>query len=130
MTQPGEEIPGNIILWSSVTCTPAQESRISKYFFRTPDSPPTVLLTTGGVCTLSPVFSLLDSFPTAACYCASLYSLLLYDSIVMTLLINSLLLLLCIFATEVLSLSRTQKQLEFSIEDVTKVDTYIYREGV
>ena len=45
----------------------------------------------------------------------------------MTLLINSLLLLLCIFATEVLSLSRTQKQLEFSIEDVTKVDTYIYK---
>ena len=43
----------------------------------------------------------------------------------MTLLINSLLLLLCIFATEVLSLSRTQKQLEFSIEDVTKVDTFI-----
>ena len=41
----------------------------------------------------------------------------------MTLLINSLLLLLCIFATEVLSLSRTQKELEFSIEDVTKVDT-------
>ena len=43
----------------------------------------------------------------------------------MTLLINSLLLLLCIFATEVLSLSRTQKELEFSIEDVTKVDTFI-----
>jgi len=38
----------------------------------------------------------------------------------MTLLTNSLLLLLFFFATEVLSLSRTQKQLEFSIEDVTK----------
>lgn len=38
----------------------------------------------------------------------------------MTLLINSVFLLLCIFATEILSLSRTQKQLEFSIEDLTK----------
>merc|ERR1711971_27589 len=44
----------------------------------------------------------------------------LCDSIEMTLLTNSLLLLLCFFTTEVLSLSRTQKQLEFSIEDVTK----------
>ena len=45
----------------------------------------------------------------------------------MTLLTNSLLLLLFFFAKEVLSLSRTQKQLEFSIEDVTKVDRYINR---
>ncbi len=39
----------------------------------------------------------------------------------MTLITNSLLFLLFILTTEVLSLSRTQKQLEFSIEDVTKV---------
>ena len=40
----------------------------------------------------------------------------------MTLITNSLFFLLFILTTEVLSLSRTQKQLEFSIEDVTKVD--------
>ena len=44
------------------------------------------------------------------------------DSIVMEFLSHSLLLLLpLILTSEVLGLSRTQKQLEFSIEDVTKV---------
>ena len=44
------------------------------------------------------------------------------DFIVMTLIIHSLFLLLFILTIEVQSLSRTQKQLEFSIEDVTKVE--------